>query len=311
MSKHIEGFNKFTSKLQNEVMSWLLATPTLIFLLVFMVIPVIMAFYLSFSNQRLVPNPNLQTQFVGLLNFQRLLRDENFHHGLVNNLKFAIVVVPVQMIFGLSLALLVNQKLRFVTVFRAIYFSPVAITTVVVAQLWGVMFLPNSDSVMNQLLYIISLGQFEPQHWLRNENLALPAIMILSIWQGVGLQMTIFLAGLEEIPEHLFEAAQIDGANPVQRFFYITLPQLRNPIIFVLVTTTIFAFRLFTPVDVLTQGGPRNATITTIFLAYQHGFQQQRIGYASAITVIFFLVVLGISVFQRQRLKDPPTWNQS
>jgi multiple sugar transport system permease protein len=181
----------------------------------------------------------------------------------------------------------------------------VAITTVVVALLWGGMFLPEPDNLMNQLLHFFTLGQIGPQHWLRNEHLALPALMILSIWQGVGLQMTIYLAGLQEIPEHLYEAAQIDGANPMQKFFYITLPLLRNPTIFVLVVSTIFAFRLFTPVDVLTQGGPQNATTTTIFLAYQHGFQQQRIGYASAITVVFFLVVLGISIFQRLSLKNP------
>ena len=284
-------------------LSWVLAAPGLILLLVFVIIPFAMAFILALTNQRLVPNPNLPTQFVWLRNYQRLLQDETFHQALRNNFLFALVVVPAQTILGLLLALLVNQKLRFVNVFRAIYFSPVAITTVVVSQIWGIMYFAGPEGTMNQLLHFITFGQVGPQIWLRNEYLALPALMILAIWQGVGLLMVIFLAGLQEIPTYLYEAAQIDGASRIQRFFYITLPQLHNTTLFVLVTATILAFRLFTPVDYLTKGGPFNATTTTIYLAYQHGFQQQRMGYASAITVVFFLIILVIAAVQRLGLQ--------
>ena len=129
-------------------------------------------------------------------------------------------------------------------------------------------------------------------------------MMILSIWQGVGFQMVIYLAGLQEIPDFLYEAAQMDGASRRQQFFYVTLPQLRNTTIFVVVSTTILAFRLFTQNWVMTRGGPQDATMTTIIHAYVQGFRQGRIGYASAITVAFFVIVLGISLIQRAILRE-------
>ncbi len=282
----------------------LFAAPALILMLAFIVIPFIMAFALAFTDQRLVPNVNIPTQFVGLRNFRRLLEDKVFHRALLNNFYFSIVVVSVQATLGLLLAMLVNQKLRFVNVFRAIYFSPVAITTVVVSMIWGILYDPRPEGAINQLVHLITFGQVGPQNWLRNGNLALHAIMLLSIWQGVGLPMTVYLAGLQEIPEPLYEAAQIDGADKIQQFFFITLPQLRNTILFVLVTTTFLAFRLFTPVHVLTLGGPFNATTTTIYRTYVEGFRLQKIGYASAITIIFFLIIFGISLFQRGAFRE-------
>ena len=281
----------------------MLAVPALILLSVFIIIPFAMAIGLSLTDQRLVPNLNVPTQVVWLRNYQRLLQDEAFHQALRNNFVFALVVVPIQTVLGLMMALLVNQKLRFVNVFRAIYFSPAAITTVVVAQIWAGMYSTGPEGPMNQLVHFVTFGQVGPQQWLRNEDLALPALMILAIWQRVGLFMVIFLAGLQEIPTSLYEAAQIDGASVVQRFFHITLPQLRNATLFVLITATILAFSLFTPVDYLTNGGPVYATTTTIYLIYQHGFQQQRVGYASAMTVVLFLIILVIALVQRSALK--------
>jgi len=146
-----------------------------------------------------------------------------------------------------------------------------------------------------------------PYDWLSNPALAFPAIMVLSIWQGVGFQMVIYLAGLQEIPEALYEAAAIDGANKIQEFFHITLPLLRNVTIFVVVSTTILAFRLFTQVEVMTQGGPQNATLTSVLHLVNTGFRNQRIGEASAITVVFFLFVLAISLVQRSFLREERT----
>jgi multiple sugar transport system permease protein len=280
------------------------AAPALTLLFAFIVLPFFMALVLAFTNQRLVPNLNLPTQFVGLRNFKRLYEDETFRRALINNVQFALIVVPAQAILGLLLALLVNQKLRFVNVFRAIYFSPVAITTVVVSTLWAILYAPRPEGAINQLVHLVTFGQVGPQSWLRNEKLALPALMLLSIWQGVGLPMMIYLAGLQGIPESLHEACQIDGANKVQEFFYVTLPQLRNTLVFVLVTTALFAFRLFTPIDVLTMGGPRDATTTMIYRVYVEGFRLQRVGYASAVTLAFTLIVLAVSMLQRRALRE-------
>ncbi|MCB9004615.1 MAG: sugar ABC transporter permease [Ardenticatenaceae bacterium] len=269
----------------------------------FVFLPFVMAFVFAFTNQRLVPGPN-PTEFVGLRNFIRLVNDQRFIRALLNNFLFVMIVVPVQTVMALLLAVLINQKLRFVNFFRTIYFSPVAITMVVVSVVWAFLYEANASGTINQFVNFVSFGLIEPQDWLGNPNLAFGAIMLLSIWQGVGFQMVIFLAGLQEIPYSLYEAAQIDGANVIQQFFNVTLPMLRNTTLFVVISTTILAFQLYAQVEVLTRGGPQNATQTMVFYTKVMGFEQGRIGYASAITVIFFLIVLGISLVQRAILSE-------
>lgn len=265
-----------------------------------------MAFGLAFTDQRLIPNPNLPTKFIGFRNFIRIFKDENFHQALRNNFVFAIVVVPLQTSFALLLAVLVNQKLRFINLFRTIFFSPVVTTMVVVSIVWTFLYNP-SEGLINQFLKTISFGLLGPYDWLNSTKLALPAIMILSIWQGVGFQMVIYLAGLQSIPEELYEAGRVDGTNMWSQFWYITVPQLRNTTIFVVIATTILAFKLFTQVWVMTQGGPQGATRTTMIMLYQEGFAQLRVGYASAIAVLFFFIVLCISTLQRIYLREERT----
>jgi multiple sugar transport system permease protein len=294
------------SQHRREVLTaWLFSTPAILLLLIFLFLPFLMAFWLSFTDQRLVPNPNLPTQFVGLRNFSRMFLDDTFYQAIFNNFLFAIIVVPVQTSLALLLALLINQKLKGINVFRTIYFSPSVITMVVVSVIWTFLYNPGSGLV-NEFLQFISFGALGPYDWLNNTALAFPAIMILSVWQGVGFQMIVYLAGLQEIPDYLYESAQIDGANELQKFLYITLPQLRNTTIFVVVTTTILSFRLFTQVWVMQgpTGHPQGSTITMMVYAVNQGFQQGKIGYASAITVAFFLIVLAVSMFQRLFLTE-------
>lgn len=284
------------------LMGWLFSAPALILLAVFLATPFLMAVGLSFTDQRLIPNPNLPTQFVGLRNYLRLLEDEAFLRGLLNNFYFAAVVVPLQTGLALFLAILVNQKLKGMNVFRTIYFSPVVTTMVVVAVVWT--FLYNPDGLINTVVQAVSFGNLGPYRWLQNTRLVFPAIMVLSIWQGAGFQMVIFLAGLQDIPEYLYEAAEVDGANVIQQFFHITLPQLRNTTVFVVVSTTILAFKLFTQVEVMTQGGPQNASMTTVVHLVHQGWKNLRVGYASAISIVFFLIVLGVSILQRRLLPE-------
>ncbi len=289
---------------RNEVlMAWLFSAPALILLIVFLLIPFLMAFGLAFTDQRLIPNPNLPTRLIGLRNFARLFHDETFHRALLNNFLFALIVVPLQTSFALLLAILVNQKLRFTNVFRTVYFSPVVTTMVVVAIIWTFLYNPG-EGLINAFIQAISFGHLGPYDWLTNTRLAFPAIMLLSVWQGVGFQMVIYLAGLQDIPGELYEAAQVDGANRWQQFWNITLPQLRNTTIFVVIATTILAFKLFDQVWVMTRGGPQEATMTTMILVYKEGFKQGRVGYASAIAVLFFLIVLGVSLMQRVFLRE-------
>ena len=283
------------------ITAWLMSAPALILLVLFMVLPFSLAVGFAFTNQRLTPGP-LPTQFVGLRNFTRILEDPVFWRSIQNNFVFALVVVPVQSALALLLALLINVRRRFVVGFRAIYFLPTVTTMVVVAVVWTFIF--GSNGLVNAVLRAVSFGTLGPYRWLDDVRLALPAVMIVSIWQGVGFQMVIYLAGLQGIPAERYEAAQIDGASRWQQFWYITMPGLRNTHIFVLVTTTILAFKLFTQVEVMTQGGPLDATQTIVRYMFQSGFRELKVGYASAMSVVFVAIVLVISLAQRWLLRE-------
>jgi multiple sugar transport system permease protein len=283
------------------------ASPGLLLLLVFLVLPFLLAAGLSFTDQALLAPPGFGPRFVGLRNYARLVQDGAFWAAARNNLAFAAVVTPVQSGLALGLALLVNQRLPGIRLLRTVYFMPVATTMAVVAVVWSLLFVPDRG-VINRLVGTLTLGAVGPQDWLRDPRLVLPAVMALSIWQGVGFQMLVFLAGLQSIPKDLYEAATLDGAGPVRQFRSITLPLLRGTTVFVLVTTTIYAFQLFTQVQVIASGGasaPVDAFRTLVMLLVHEGFQRGRIGYASAISVVFFLLVLAISLMQRRLLGNP------
>ena len=231
--------------------------------------------------------------------FVFLAKDPIFIKSLFNTFLFTLMVVPLQCGAALGLAMLVNAGLKGQTALRTIYFSPVVMSMVVVAVVWAFLF--NKDvGLINQFLAWISLGQWEGVNWLGDPDTALPAIVVMSAWQGAGFQMLIFLAGLQGISPALYDAARIDGASGWQRFVNVTLPGLRHTIAFVVIVTTIAAFGLFTQVDVMTQGGPNNATSTVMFHAIQRGIREQDIGYGSTVTVIYFLIIATIAVVQQR-----------
>jgi multiple sugar transport system permease protein len=284
------------------VFAWGAMAPALALVAVFIVAPFVLAFILSFTDQRLVPNPKLATRFVGWLNYARILGDRNFLHAFGNTALFALVVTPVQAGIALAMAMLVNARLPFRNLFRGIFFLPTVMPMVVVAIAWACLY--RLDGFFNQLLTAVTFGYIDPVSWLQNESTAMAAIIVLSAWQGFGFQMVIYLAGLQSINQELYEAARVEGAGRWGEFWHVTMPGLRNTHIFVIVTTTIAAFKLFTQVHVLTQGGPRGATNTVTRHLYEIGFSRGRIGQAAAIAVVFFLVVLAISVAQRIFLKE-------
>ncbi len=272
-------------------------SPSLLLLTAFLIAPFVMAVVLSFTNQRLI-SP-LPTRFIGLRNYTRLFSDPDFWTALRNTALFAAVVVPLQSGLALFLATLINRRIRGINFFRGVYFMPVVITMVVVCVIWYFLLL-YPEGLLNALVRAVSFGRLGPYDWLRDRRLAMPTIILISIWQGVGFQMVIYLAGLQDIPRELYEAAVIDGANPWQQFWHVTMPGLRNAHIFVLVTTTILAFKLFTQVEVLTQGGPLGATNTLVRYIFVSGYRELKVGYASAASVIFVLIVLSISLIQRK-----------
>lgn len=329
------------------------AGPALTLLIGFLILPLLLAAGVAFTNHQLVsPQP---TQFVGMDNFARLLSvrlvsveplpaasgdaaaaaprypswrellaarpelrgyreafrvtlggrrilltatDPLFYRSLLNTFQFALMVMPLQCGIALGLALLVNQRVRGRVIYRTVYFAPVVTSMVVASIVWT--FMLNTDrGMINELLRSLSGNVDAGPDWLGDRRYALPAIAVMSAWQGAGLQMLIFLAGLQSIGPELYEAASLMGANAWQRFIYVTLPGLRNTIVFVLVTTSLMALGLFAQVDVMTSGGPLDSTSTLIYHAVHSGFREQDVGYGSAIALVFFMIVLAISLWQQ------------
>ncbi|MFD8928763.1 carbohydrate ABC transporter permease [Streptomyces mirabilis] len=272
-----------------------MATPAVVLLIVFLVVPVALAFALAFTDARLIsPTP---ARFVGLRNFTLLFQDPVFYKSLRNTAYFAAVVVPLQAGLALVLALLVNAKVRGVNFFRTVYFLPVVTSMVVVSLLWT--FLYRQDGLVNHVISALTLGHVHGPDWLGDPATAMPAIILMSVWQGVGFHMIIWLAGLQTIPAELYEAADLDGATRWDRFRHVTWPGLRATRTFVLVTITIAAFSLFTQISVMTQGGPLDSTTTVVYQAVHTGYDQQQTAYAAAISLVFFVLVLTVSLVQR------------
>ncbi|MEC5185854.1 multiple sugar transport system permease protein [Cryobacterium sp. MP_3.1] len=283
-----------TSKTEN-LAGLAMLTPAVLLLALFIFVPAILAFGLAFTNARLIsPYP---ATFVGLDNFVRLFADAAFFRALINVGYFALVVVPLQAGLALVMAILVNKKVRGTTFFRTVYFLPVVTSMVVVSLLW--LFMYRQDGLINVIIDRVTFGLVTGPDWLNDTTTSMPAIILMSVWQGVGFHMIIWLSGLQTIPADLYEAADLDGVSPWQRFRYITWPGLSATRSLILVTITIQALSLFTQISVMTQGGPLNSTTTVVYEAVESGFAQQETGYASAISLVFFVIVLLISVVQR------------
>ncbi len=232
-----------------------------------------------------------------------LAGNPTFMRAIINTAIFAAVIAPLQGGLGLILALLVNRPIRGVNVFRTIYFMPVVTSMVVIAILWSFILAPDPSGLMNRILSLITQREVD-LGYLGDARLALPSIMVMSIWQAVGFHMVIWLSGLQTIPGHLYEAASIDGADGWQQFKNVTWPGLRSTAVFVLITITIAAFGLFVQIDVLTRGGPLDSTQTMIFQAVQQGFRQGNMGLGNAITIVFFFMVLAIALIQRYLTRE-------
>ena len=232
-----------------------------------------------------------------------LASDVVFMKALVNTLLFVAIVAPVQAGLALVLALLINQQLRGINVFRTIYFMPVVISIVVVSLLWRFIY-DGNDGLLNNLMEQLTFGAWVSRDWLGEPETALGAIMAMSIWQAVGFHMVIWLAGLQTISPTLYEAAEIEGASKLQTFRYVTWPGLRNTAVLILVVITMQAFAVFAQIDVMTNGGPLDSTQTLVFQAVERGYGRQDISGGSTISVILFVLVLTISLAQRYLTRE-------
>lgn len=232
-----------------------------------------------------------------------LARDVVFMRALRNTFVFVLAVAPLQAGLALVLALLINQKLRGINFYRAIYFMPVVISIVVVAFLWRLIY-DGENGLLNNILSSITFGAFEPVNWLGQTNTALGAIIGMSIWQAVGFHMVIWLAGLQTISPTLYEAGKIEGASKWQTFRYITWPGLRNTAVLILIVITMQAFGVFAQIDVMTNGGPLDSTQSIVFQAIERGYGKQDISGGSAISVVLFVIVLSVSLIQRYLTRE-------
>lgn len=274
-----------------------MVAPAVVGLALFVAAPFLLAVALSFTDLRL--GSPLPVGWVGLEQYREILSDPTFRQAFVNNLYFTAVVVPLQTSMALGAALLLDLGLRGTWLARLAFLLPVVFPMALIAVVWEMLYAPGPDGALNALLSAATFGAWASRDFLRDPTLAMPAIIALSIWQGMGLQMLILSAGLGAIPDQLYEAAVLDGAGPLGRFIHITLPGLRNPLIFVIVITGILSFRLFDQIQILTRGGPQDRTTTVMYEAVTAAFERRQVALSAAMTVVFFLVVLAITLAGR------------
>jgi multiple sugar transport system permease protein len=268
---------------------YLMISPWLIGFIAFQAGPIIAAGLLSFNDYSLTRGAT----WVGLKHYETLLADPLAIRTFWNTAYYAFVSVPLGIVVAFVLAILLNQKLRGINVFRTIFFVPAVVEGVAVYMLWGWIFNPRFG-LINALLDLVGI---RGPAWLASENWAMPAMIIISLWR-VGWMMLIYLAGLQDIPQEYYEASEIDGASRWQMFWHITIPLISPVTFFLFVTGLIFAMQIFTPLYVLTRGGPNNSTMTLSLLIFFAAITFDRMGYASALAMLLFMVILLITLAQ-------------
>lgn len=278
----------WTRRRREQLAGWLFIAPEVLGMLVLAVFPLLFSLGLSLTEWNLVGGLSA-IHFVGLDNFAELFQDNRFLHALKNNIGFTAGTVPATMLIGVILAAVIHKKLYFKDYFKAAFFVPYICSTVAVAAVWSALYHP-SKGPLNQML--IHLGISEPPRWLVDTSWSLVAIMIIYIWQLLGYQIIIFLAGMSNIPDELYEAARIDGASGIQQFRRITLPLLGPTTFFLAITSTISSFKVFDMIKFLTDGGPNYSSTVIVYQIYEEGFQNFRMGYASAMSWILFLLIM-------------------
>jgi multiple sugar transport system permease protein len=252
---------------------------------------VIILFYLAFTDW----NAFGVASWVGPENFTRLMSDARFHTALFNTLYYSAVHIPLTFAVALGLAMLLNRKLRGVAFFRTAAFFPYITSIVAIAVVWNMLFSPEFGPINH---FLSTIGIDNPPGWTSSADWSMPAVIIVSVWREMGYYMILFLAGLQTIPPELYEAARMDGANAVQRFWNVTLPSLRPTTFFVTVMLTIGSFKVFDIILVMTGGGPGTSTLVLSQYIYNKGFVENDFGYASSVSVVLFLICITVTLAQ-------------
>jgi multiple sugar transport system permease protein len=284
-------WERFKSR-SNEKIGYLFILPSFVHLLIFLLIPLGFSLYLSFHAWN---SPSFQkAAYIGLDNYTFMIGDTRFWNAMLNSAYFTLLSVPLGMAISLAVALVMNQALRGINIFRTLFFMPVISSWVAVSIIWITLLDPNIG-VVN---YVLSLVHISPINWLNSPTWAMPALVMISIWKSLGFNMVIWLAGLKAVPRELYEVAAIDGANRWNSFWHITLPLLAPTTIFLSITGVIGSFQVFSPVYVITKGGPLGSTDVVVYRIFQRAFTEFKMGYASAEAWVLFVVIFVITLIQ-------------
>lgn len=285
---------KTTNRARSEFLwGWMFILPVMTGLIILNIIPIFQTIWQSFFKTGAFGRGNI---FVGLENYEKLFADENIWQALINTFKYAIVEVPFSIAIALVIAVLLNAKMKGRSVYRAIYFLPMVVAPAAVAMVWKWLF--NSEfGLLNHILE--SLG-FKSVYWISDPDIAIYSIAIVGIWGVIGYNMVLFLAGLQEIPRDYYEAAEIDGANVVQKFFKITIPLISPTMFFVVVTRVISSLQVFDSIFMMIDESSKALpkTQSLVYLFYRYSFVENNKGYGSAIVVFLLMIIMMITVVQ-------------
>lgn len=276
--------------------AYLYLLPVFIILFSFHVLPIFYSFVVSFYEWDLIGSP----EYVGWANYSRLMDDPLFYKSIVNTLYYALVSVPLSIFLSLAIALLLNNPIAGMGIYRTIYFIPVITSINAVAIIWNFIYHPDYG-LLNRLLELVDLPA---QTWLQDPFWAMPCIILMSVWKGLGYNVVIFLTGLQSIPRHLYEAATIDGASSWAKFRHITWPLLSPTTFFIFVMSSIGSFQVFSQVYMMTpRGGPLQSTMVVVFYLYRKAFEKFEFGYALAAAFVLFIIIFGVTLFNKLYLE--------
>ncbi|MEK3723091.1 carbohydrate ABC transporter permease [Paenibacillus sp. FSL H8-0034] len=286
-------------RLRENLDGWLFLSVSLVGYLLFRFIPIIFSLVLSFCDWNLISGLK-GIRFVGLDNFAELLHDQWFISSLINTFYFAFVSVPISIGLSLLVAVIVNQSVYGKGLIRLLLYSPHISSMVAISVIWAILYSPSFGPIN---MFLKSIGISNPPGWISSSTWAMPSLIIMSIWQSIGYNMVIMLAGLQGIPKDYYEAAEVDGANLFQKFKIITIPLMSPTLFFVMITSVIGSFQIFAQVNIMTQGGPGTSTSVLVYYIYNVAFNYNRMGYANSIAWVLFVIILVLTLWQWRQQK--------
>lgn len=279
-------------KARRKLLPYLLVSPYLLFVIVFVVFPVLFCFFLTFNKWNIIA----PMHFIGFNNYSRLFHDRLFWKAIINTLQFLLLHIPLQLVVSLFLAYLLNQKIKAASFFRASFFMPVIVSGVVVTILWQQL-LGYDSGLINRML--MSAGS-NKVGWLINPDIAIYSIAAMATWKNVGLYVILFLVGLQTVPTQYYEAAKMEGATRWQQFYHITLPMINPTIFMVVILSTIGGFNLFIEPYIMTGGGPLNSTLSAVLYIYKQAFQYYNMGYSATLGFFYAIMIMSVVVLQKK-----------